>query len=160
MRTKLSLIGIVVILAAVQGALVLHGQSAKETGACGRACLEGFVDTYLDAWIARDPKKLPLARGVKFTENGQQLELGDGSWNVAVGKGKYRLFVTDTQTGNVTVITTVTEEGATPGASIASMLALRLKVKNRQIAEVESLFVRPAANAAGGGGGEIGRAHV
>src|SRR5436190_6351636 len=32
------------------------------------------------------------------------------------------------------------------------MLALRLKVQNRQISEVEALFVRPAANAAGGGG--------
>jgi hypothetical protein len=114
-------------------------------GPCDRACLEGFVDTYLDAWVARDPKKLPLAANAKYTENGQRLELGDGSWNVAVGKGKYRLFVTDTLTGQVCVLTTVTEDGATARESIASMLALRLKVVNRQISEVETIFVRPPA---------------
>jgi hypothetical protein len=139
--------GLVALVFGVREAPVVQAQ-----GNCDRACLEGFVDTYLDAWIARDPKKLPLARNVKFTENGQQLELGDGSWNVAVGKGRYRLFVTDTQTGQVTVITTVTEDGPAQGPSIASMLALRLKVQNRQISEVEALFVRPAANAGGGGG--------
>ncbi len=147
MRAKVFAIsGLVALLFGVPGTPALQAQ-----GTCDRACLEGFVDTYLDAWTARDPKKLPLARNVKFTENGQQLELGDGSWNVAVGKGKYRLFVADTQTGNVGVITTVTEDGAAPGQSIASMLALRLKVRNRQISEVEALFVRPAANAGGGG---------
>src|SRR5213076_2935682 len=65
----------------------------------------------------------------------------------------YRLFVTDTQTGQVAVITTVTEDGATPAQNVASMLALRLKVVNRQLSEVEALFVRPAANAGGGGRG-------
>jgi len=145
--------GLVALLLGVRATPAAQGQ-----GNCDRACLEGFVDTYLDAWIARDPRKLPLGRNVKFTENGQQLELGDGSWNVAFGKGKYRLFVTDTQTGQVGVITTVTEDGAGPGQSIASMLALRLKVQNRQISEVEALFVRPAANAGGGGGGRGGAA--
>ena len=148
MRARLlAITGLVALLFGVRQTPPVQAQ-----GNCDKACLEGFVDTYLDAWIARDPKKLPLARNVKYTENGQQLELGDGSWHVAAGKGKYRLFVTDTQTGQVTVITTVTEDGATPG-QIASMLALRLKVQNRQISEVEALFVRPAANAAGGGRG-------
>jgi len=149
MRTRvLAMTGLVFLLFGVR-----ETPTARAQGACDRACLEGFVDTYLDAWIARDPKKLPLARNAKFTENGQQLELGDGSWNVGKGKGKYRLFVTDTQTGQVAVITTVTEEGATANASIASMLALRLRIRNRQISEVEALFVRPAANAGGGGRG-------
>jgi hypothetical protein len=121
-------------------------------GACDRACLQGFVDQYLDAWIARDPKRLPLAPNVKFTENGQRLELGDGSWNVATGKGKYRLWVPDMQTGQVALITTVTEDGQQAGQNVASLLALRLKVVNRQISEVEALFVRPAAGAGGGGG--------
>ena len=121
-------------------------------GACDRACLQGFVEQYLDAWIARDPTRLPLASNVKYTENGQRLELGDGSWKVGTGKGKYRLWVPDTQTGQVAVITTVTEDGAAPGQDIASMLALRLKVVNRQISEAEALFVRPAAGGGGRGG--------
>ena len=40
---------------------VLETPAVQAQGNCDRACLEGFVDTYLDAWIARDPKKLPLA---------------------------------------------------------------------------------------------------
>ena len=124
------------------------GQAAA-TGACGRACLQLFVEQYLDAWVARDATRLPLAPNAKYTENGQHLEFGDGSWRVGTGKGQYRLWVPDTQTGQVAVITTVTEDGAAPGLNVPSMLALRLKVVNRQISEAEALFVRPAA---GGGG--------
>jgi hypothetical protein len=62
---------------------------------CDRACLEGFVEKYLDAAIAHDPKLLPLSPDVKFTENGQRLELPDAHWKIMTGKGKYRLFVAD-----------------------------------------------------------------
>jgi hypothetical protein len=153
MRTRAFILaGSIILLCGVLAAQTRVGNRPLAEP-CDRACLEGFVDQYLDAWAARDPKRLSLAANVKFTENGSRLELGDGSWNVATGKGKYRLFVTDTQTGQVAVITTVTEDGAAPGQNVASMLALRLKVVNRQISEVEALFVRPAANAGGGRGG-------
>src|SRR5262245_14450738 len=159
MRTKwVPFVGVILLFFGV--AVIEAGQGRGAAGACDRACLQGFVDQYLDAWIARDPKRLPLAPNVKYTENGQRLELGDGSWNVATGKGKYRLWVPDTDTGQVAVLTTVTEEGATAGASVASMLALRLKIANRQISEIESLFVRPAAGGGRGGGGGGGATSV
>ena len=152
MRTKK--LAMVTLALFVCGIAVEAGQGPRGGGgACDRACLQGFVEQYLDAWIARDPKRLPLAGNVKYTENGQRLELGDGSWNVAKGKGKYRLWVPDTQTGQVGVIATVTEEGAANGPDVASMLALRLKIVNRQIAEAEALFVRPATGGGAGGGG-------
>ncbi|HET9219524.1 MAG TPA: hypothetical protein VFR18_21250 [Terriglobia bacterium] len=159
MRTKLmALVGAALCLgfpAAIgAGEGPQAGRGAAGTGSCDRACLQGFVDQYLDAWVARDPKRLPLAPNVRFTENGQRLELGDGSWNVATGKGKYRLWVVDAQTGQVALLTTVTEDGPTAGQNVASMLALRLKVANRQISEVEALFVRPATG--GGNGGARG----
>ena len=115
-------------------------------GSCDRACLEGFVDRYLDALAARDPKKLPLAANAKYTENGQKLNLGDGIWNTATAKGIYRLFVTDPQYGNVAFIGTLKEEAGNV------MMALRLKVVNQQISEIESIIVRPAANAGGARG--------
>jgi hypothetical protein len=31
-----------------------------QTGVCDRTCLEGFVNRYLDALVARDPAHLPL----------------------------------------------------------------------------------------------------
>jgi hypothetical protein len=139
----------------------------------------------LDALIAHDPKRLPLAPNVKFTENGQRLNLGDGFWRTVISKGKYRLFVTDVEAGQVAFIGTITE-GATPapwasaaaggargqgaarggpapaapGAPAAprggggsstqggpSAIALRLKVVNRQITEMENLIVRNAGAA-------------
>jgi hypothetical protein len=148
-RTVACLVGAGLMLFSAGGPIQAGQVGRGAAGPCDRACLQGFVEQYLDAWIARDPARLPLAPNAKYTENGQRLEIGDGSWKVGTGKGKYRLWVPDTQTGQVAVITTVTEDGAAPGQDIPAMLALRLKVVNRQIAEAEALFVRPAA---GGGG--------
>src|SRR5437764_7610298 len=79
---------------------------AAQSRGCDRACLEGFVDKYLDAVIAHDPKMLPLARGVKFSENGVRLDVGDAHWKTVTGKGTYRLFVTDPEAGQVAFIGT------------------------------------------------------
>jgi len=59
-------------------AIVLAVTAFGQSKTCNRACLEGYVDKYLDAMVAHDPAKAPFARGVKFTENGQRLEPGDG----------------------------------------------------------------------------------
>jgi len=117
------------------------GHAQGNSGACDRACLEGFVDRYLDAVVAHDPKLVPLSRNVKFTENGVRLEIGDSHWKTVTGKGTYRLFVTDTEAGQVTFIGTIREEARTPGGS-PTAIALRLKVENRQITEIETLLVR------------------
>src|SRR5690606_4275496 len=62
---------------------------------CNRACLEGFVERYLDALIDNNPAALPISPNAKFTEDGQRLVIGDGLWNTMKAKGDYRLFVTD-----------------------------------------------------------------
>jgi hypothetical protein len=36
-------------------------------GQCDRACVNGFVDQYLEAIVAHDPSRLPLARTIRFT---------------------------------------------------------------------------------------------
>jgi len=128
------------------------GWAQGGSGACDRACLEGLVDKYLDAAIAHDPKQLPLARDVKFTENGVRLEVGDAHWKTVTGKGTYRLFVTDAEAGQVAFIGTIREEARGPEGS-PSALALRLKVRNRQITEIETLVIRStiAPNAGGRG---------
>ncbi|HUA21095.1 MAG TPA: hypothetical protein VMB25_20245, partial [Bryobacteraceae bacterium] len=108
---------------------------------CDRACLEGFVDKYFDAMVAHDPHQLPLAKNVKFTENGQKLELGEGLWSSIEGKGTYRLFVTDVPAQQVAFMGTVREEGPKPGESVPRAIALRLKIDHMRIAEVETLVV-------------------
>ncbi len=47
---------------------------------CDRACLEDFVDQYLDALVAHDSSRLPLAPNALYTENGQALAMNDAMW--------------------------------------------------------------------------------
>jgi hypothetical protein len=129
--------------AAVSLLLLLSGLAAGQaTGPCDRECLNGFVDQYLDALVKHDPKLVPLTKNVKFTENGQRLDPGDGLWRSMDSKGTYRLFVTDTQSGEVAFLGTINEQGRKAGEKGGVVIALRLKVVNRQIPEVETLVVR------------------
>ena len=110
--------------------------------ACDRACLEGFVDQYLDAVIVNKPAQVPIAANARFTEDGQQLLIGDGLWNTMKAKGPYRLFATDVPAGQVTFIGTIAEDHRDPVQQTAVLMALRLKVVNRQITEIEQILVR------------------
>src|ERR1019366_4893529 len=113
-----------------------------QSNSCDRECLNGYVDQYLDAMVKHDPKLVPLTKNVKFTENGQRLDPGDGLWRSMASKGTYRLFVTDTSTGEVAFLGTIYEEGRKAGEKVGDVIALRLKVVNRQIPEVETLVAR------------------
>ncbi|HEX5227402.1 MAG TPA: hypothetical protein VFW44_06810 [Bryobacteraceae bacterium] len=137
------------LAAAVLGLVIggsLPAQSAK-AGPCDRACLESTVDQYLDAMVAHDPKRAPLAKNVKLTEDGQRLTLPDGLWNSMVAKGSYRLFVDDPQGQSVAFIGTVKEEGRSAAEPVPSVIALRLKLQNKQITEAEIMVVRNAMTA-------------
>jgi len=101
-----------------------------------RATLEGFINTYLNAVLAKDVSALPLSRSVKFAEQGQVLDVGDGSFQTIDGLGTYRHIFADPQTGNVGMIGTVTEHGA------RAMLDLRLRVEGGKIEEIETMIIR------------------
>src|ERR1700691_4993305 len=103
---------------------------------CGRACLEGFMNQYLDAMVAHDPSHLPVTPAIKFTEDDVVLKLGDGLWNTASARGVYKEYFDDPEEGQVAFLGTLKENGH----GIA--LALRLKIENRRISEAESVVVR------------------
>jgi hypothetical protein len=112
---------------------------------CDRACLEGWVDTYLDALIAGDPAAAPLADDVRFTANGQELAVGEGLWRTMKDRGTYRLYVTDVPAQQVAVLTTFVEDGPAPEeAGAGGALALRLKIEDGRIAEIEQMEIRDA----------------
>ncbi|HTY92627.1 MAG TPA: nuclear transport factor 2 family protein [Steroidobacteraceae bacterium] len=122
---------------------------ARAAAPCDRACLEGFVDRYLDAVLAHDPSRVPLAPGVRYTEDGQQLAIGDGLWRTMHAKGHYRLFVADPRAGQVAFFGTIEEENRDPAKGTPVLMALRLRVRDGQITEIEQLMVRderPAQN--------------
>jgi len=108
---------------------------AGAQGKCDRACLEGIAEQYLDALVAKDPKKLSVAGNVKYTENGQRLLLGDGFWNSVTGRGTYKLHVADPTAGQIVTFSTMREAGA------PMIIAVRLKVDgNRRLTEIETLL--------------------
>ena len=105
-------------------------------GPCDRACLEGFVTQYLEALVAHDPARLPVAPGVVFSENDVPLRLGEALWRTASGLGSYRLVFADPEAGQVGFMGTIRENGR------PASLVLRLKIDAGRIAEAETLVLR------------------
>ena len=103
---------------------------------CDRACLEGFVDRYLEAMAANDPSKVKLAAKVKLTENGAILRPGDGLWRTATGLGSYRFKFSDPQTHQAGAVAVVLENG------VEQLVGLRLKVEDRAVTEAEMIVAR------------------
>ena len=108
---------------------------------CNRACLENVVEQYLTALVAHDPKRVPLSKDVKYTENAQLMELGDGFWKTAEGRGNYTHIFADPEFGQVSYMGTMREAGA------PLLMSLRLRIELGRITEIESVFFKP-----GGGG--------
>lgn len=108
---------------------------------CNRACLEDLVNQYLAAVVAHDPKRLPLSADVKYTENDQVLDVGDGFWNTATGIGNYKHYFADPVSGQVGWMGTMKEGRGT------LLMALRLRAQLGRITEIETSYFRM-----GGGG--------
>ena len=131
---------------AVAGAVLLGLATAHPAAAqasvegCDRACLGSLLDSYLAALKAHDPYRLPLARDVKFTENGVPLEIGDGLWNTIDGVGDYKLPFIDPEDGQAGLFGVVVEDGK------PAHLMVRLRVEDRKITEIETTVLRPADN--------------
>jgi hypothetical protein len=106
---------------------------------CDRACLESLMDRYLAALDAHDAKRLPLARGVKFTENTVALVLGDGFWQT-IDKGSQSL------TSRLTIADRATSQVAFYGAAKENghgvLFGVRLKHKAQLISEIEQFVIR------------------
>jgi hypothetical protein len=139
----MKLVGLAVALVLLPEAFA---QSAGKTS-CDRACLEKYVDRYLDAMMAHDPTPALFARDCKFTENGVRLPLGgEGLWYSMAGKGSYKFYVPDVETQQVAFIGTARERGSQPGEGTPVAIAVRLKVVNGLITEAEQLVTRPESS--------------
>jgi hypothetical protein len=115
--------------------------SAAASGDCDRACLNGFVDQYLNALAAHDPSQLPLAKDVRFTENGAPLKFGDGLWQTITGVGTYKIYCDESAAGEVGSIDAIQEN------NLPAIIMLRLKVVDHKIREVETIVVRSQGEA-------------
>jgi hypothetical protein len=128
--------------------LLTAGASRPEAqggaGSCNRDCLIGFSEQYIAALVARDPRRLPLAPNARMTINGQELPPGDGIWNSVAGRGQYTLHVADPVLGSVVTFATLRE-----GAGRPVLMALRLKVANGRISEIEKIIARDEMGSGG-----------
>jgi len=118
-----------------------HGMA----GPCDRACLYKFVDKYFDALVSHCACGLALAPDVKYTENGQEVKPGEGIWKTFTGRGTYRVYLADPANGEVAYYGDYNEFKTLQG-----VIALRLKVKDHQITEVEEILDRQQLRPGGG----------
>ena len=131
-------------LAAALAALLTvdAGAQAPAARTCDRECLRGVITQYLEAMVAHNPRALPTAPGVRFTEDTRELPLGEGLWKNASKIRSYRQDFLDVRDG-VAASHVVVEEGGMP-----VMLALRLKVVDRRLTEIETMVTRSRAEGA------------
>ncbi len=105
---------------------------------CDRACMTALVDRYFAALVRHDAAGLPLNRDVKFTENAARLKVGsEGLW-VAASEGPtgFKIYVVDVGAGQVGFYGVMKERNR------PLIVALRLKVVNGQITEIEHVLAR------------------
>lgn len=108
----------------------------QQHASCNRACLVALMDRYLQALSAHDPSRLPLSKQVRFTENTNEMALGDGLWQTAGNVLPERLVIADPSSAQVVFYGGVMENGG------LSLLNVRLKALGGQITEIETAVVR------------------
>jgi hypothetical protein len=117
---------------------------SKSNEACDRTCLEKWVDRYLVAMRDQDKNPEIFAPDLKFTEDGVRLPFGnEGLWYSMSGIGNYKFYVPDEETQQVAFLGTLREKAARSGEESMAALALRLKIRNNRITEIEQLVIRP-----------------
>lgn len=125
----------VLALAVLCGAAAAH--AAAPTPTCQRACLYAALDAYLAALKAHDPQQVRWAASVRNTENNVALRPGDGLWNTITGLAAYEMRFADPEEATVALFGVVEE------TTTKAPYAMRLKVVEGRIAEVETIVVRP-----------------
>jgi hypothetical protein len=134
-----------------QGAGPVGAPAGKVQASYNRADLEGFIDKYIDAMLAKNVDPALFAKNVRFTENGVPLPLGDeGLWSSMVGKGTYKFYVPDIEINQVAFIGTAREESNTEKDGDPVALAIRLKIEDGLISEAEQLVIRADSGMGGG----------
>jgi len=113
---------------------------AAHAADCDRACLKDMVTKYVDAMVAHDPSRLPLAANVRFTEDSQEMKPSDGLWKTVTRKGDFRQDYIDLKKQIAASHVQVFEENAQVLYSVV------LRVADRKITGIETLVDRITPN--------------
>ncbi|HEY5452000.1 MAG TPA: hypothetical protein VIQ54_24770, partial [Polyangia bacterium] len=119
-----------------RGGSASGGSGGSGATACTRELLRSTITAYFTALAAHNSSTLPLASNVKFTENGKVMTLGQGLWMTA-GAVKYSQSALDVE------ICSSATHAVVPDGTMDIPVALRLKLQNQMITEIETIAVRP-----------------
>jgi hypothetical protein len=119
--------------------------SPKADGSMSREKLVSVVDRFLAALLSRESRPEGIAGSVRYTENGQPLNIGDGLWGTVSEIGECKVVLADQETGSVGFFGCIKEY------NVDSFLTARLKVRNDEIVEIEALVMRDEFMDARGG---------
>lgn len=123
--------------AACAAVLAISGCArSPEPVACDRQCLETMLDRYLEAVVAHDPSKAPLAHGFRQTENAINVAPGGGTWQSVTGLGKVQRKYFDPVTGQAGYFGTVLEGEESP------IVTIRLRAEDNVLTEAEWYIAR------------------
>ena len=127
------------VFSAVLFALSFFPPPASAQQTCDRACLTGLMTQFVDALVAHDPSKLPLAKDARYTEDSRNARLGEGIWKSVTAAGTFRQDYIDVRK-QVAASHVHLREG--DGHVLYSVL---LHVADRRIAGIETLVQRVGA---------------
>jgi hypothetical protein len=108
---------------------------------CDRQCLVRMMPDYLVDTAKHDPKAVPFAADVKFTENSdktiERLQLGKGLWQTAsAGPSNFAIYAADPKLQSVACLAMMKENDKD------IYLGARLKLEKGKIAEAEHIVFR------------------
>jgi hypothetical protein len=134
MRKAWTIASILAFLAVSSGSAEAPALAANR---CDRACMTALVDRYLAALVKHDPAGLPLDKGVRFTENTATIHIGDGLWvGASEAPTTFKIYAFDPATQQVGFY------GVMKEFDKPLIIALRLKIANGRIIEIEHVLAR------------------
>lgn len=115
-------------------ALLFATRAGAQPQACDAACLEQIAEDYRTAYRARDPRQGPFAASVRYTENNVEMPFPDGTWDTVTEEVGPALVLSDPELGTIGIFTAIRQR------EVPGFLAVRLKVEDRTITEVEHVI--------------------
>ncbi len=115
-------------------ALLAAAPPVYAADSCDRICLERIANQYRAAYVNHDMHALPLAKQLRFSENGVLMKFPDASWDTVTREAGPSTTISDVKTGQVGIYTAIWQKD-TPG-----FLAIRLKIEGGRITEIEHML--------------------
>lgn len=113
-----------------------EASSAAQQETCSRDQLNWVAVGYLNVLTAHtDPADLPLSPDLKLTENGEQIEPGEGFWQTA-GATRFMRSALDTETCGAHTLAVMEEDGTDV------IIGVRLRIGDNAITEIETYVTR------------------